>query len=284
MAELTALKLCGQGTALACLTLKSRGLCGELLQFALHRLQVFIDRVFKQAELIALEDFAGGGELHPVEHRVLVRELVDGRLLVADLVQQSLGQLAPLRGCQVIELGFVDHENAFCPLQRQQASALQAISLKHADDSGLTHHLPGKPSTSASSCTRLSVSVPSTLWGQMNLPRCSRLAASQMPIPSCTSTFIRLALRLAKRYAVRGCVAPKTFTTRASVDSVPARMSSGSTAIPTESMRINAATRVASANTQSWQIVASSRSPPTAPVEVRCALRRRARLEPWPAG
>ena len=35
---------------------------------------------------------------------------------VAHLVQQSPGQLAQLRGCEVVELGFVDHENASCPL------------------------------------------------------------------------------------------------------------------------------------------------------------------------
>ncbi|MCV2438661.1 hypothetical protein [Paucibacter sp. DJ2R-2] len=106
-----------------------------------------------------MEHFAAGRELHPLEHRVLVRELVDGGLLVAYLVQQSLAQLAQLRGRQVIELGFVDYENASCPLRYQQASALPAIALQHANDFGLAHHLPWQAPYSASSCTRLRLNV-----------------------------------------------------------------------------------------------------------------------------
>ena len=34
---------------------------------------------------------------------------------------------------------------------------------------------------------------------QTKWPRCSRLAANQKPMPSCTSTFMRLARRLEKR-------------------------------------------------------------------------------------
>lgn len=98
MTELAARQFGRQGLALGSLALRAGGLGGELLQLALHRLKVFIDRVFEKAALIALEHLAVGGELHPLEHRVLMRELVDGGLLVAHLGEQAGGQLAQLRG------------------------------------------------------------------------------------------------------------------------------------------------------------------------------------------
>lgn len=66
-----------------------------------------------------------------------------------------------------------------------------------ADPSGTFCRCQGSPSTSASSCSIVSVSVPLTSLGQANLPLLSRRAASHTPMPSCTSTFMRLARRLA---------------------------------------------------------------------------------------
>src|SRR5688572_22058785 len=40
--------------------------------------------------LLALEGFAGGGELHALEHGVLVRQLVDGGLLVGEVALVAL--------------------------------------------------------------------------------------------------------------------------------------------------------------------------------------------------
>ena len=46
-----------------------------------QRRQVGVDRLFQQALLLGGEGLALGGELQPLEHRHLVRELVDGGLL-----------------------------------------------------------------------------------------------------------------------------------------------------------------------------------------------------------
>jgi hypothetical protein len=53
--------------------------------------------------------------------------------------------------------------------------------------------------TRAANGGRLGVSVPPTALGQANLPLFSRRAASHVPMPSCTRTFMRLARRLANR-------------------------------------------------------------------------------------
>lgn len=54
----------------------------------------------------------------------------------------------------------------------------------------------GKPSIKACSCSALSfICEPWRVPGQVNLPWWSRHAANQMPNPSCTRTFMRLANR-----------------------------------------------------------------------------------------
>jgi transposase len=65
---------------------------------------------------------------------------------------------------------------------------------------GISTVAQGNPSTSPASCSCViarRVSVPGC--GQTNWPWFSRRAASQIPTPSCTSTFMRLARRLVKR-------------------------------------------------------------------------------------
>ena len=54
-------------------------------------------------------------------------------------------------------------------------------------------------SSDASNCARDSGSVLAASLDQVNLPMFRRRAASHTPMPSCTSTFMRLARRLAKR-------------------------------------------------------------------------------------
>ena len=66
----------------------------------------------------------------------------------------------------------------------------------------LFNRCQGNPTTSACNCSVVSdTEVPSSALAQTNPPRCSRLAQSQRPNPSCTRTLIRLARRFAKKYA-----------------------------------------------------------------------------------
>lgn len=90
----------------------------ELFQLTLHRCQVSIDGLFQQALLLDIEGFGLGGELQPLEHGHLVRELVDGGLLECDLVvaacdlelvgcspsPQGEDQLAQLLRVQVVKV------------------------------------------------------------------------------------------------------------------------------------------------------------------------------------
>jgi hypothetical protein len=89
----------------------------ELLEFTLQCFQVGVDRFFEQALLLGVEVFALGGELQPLEHRHLVRDLVDRRLLERDLAVADLDlpykrshDLAQLLRVQGLELCLVDHQ------------------------------------------------------------------------------------------------------------------------------------------------------------------------------
>lgn len=125
VADLAAQQVLGQlrTLGLALLTL-GRRLGRQLLEFALQRLQVGIDRLFEQALLLGVEVLAPGGELQPLEHRHLVRDPVDRGLLERDLavaaldlgvlhgklIHQRAHDLAQLLRIQGLELCFVDHE------------------------------------------------------------------------------------------------------------------------------------------------------------------------------
>ncbi|MCY1556410.1 hypothetical protein D9M68_931560 [compost metagenome] len=124
MADLSARQVRGQCLALGQLLLALRGRrLREVLQLTLHRCQVGVDGLFQQALLFGVEGFGLGGELQPLEHGHLVRELVDGGLLERDLVvatcdlelvgcspsPQGEDQLAQLLRVQVVKVGRVDH-------------------------------------------------------------------------------------------------------------------------------------------------------------------------------
>jgi hypothetical protein len=57
----------------------------DLVELGLQRRQVGIDRLFQQALLLGVEGLGLGSELQPLEHRHLVVDLVDQRLLEGDL-------------------------------------------------------------------------------------------------------------------------------------------------------------------------------------------------------
>lgn len=59
--------------------------------------------------LFAAEHLAAGGELQPLQHRHLMRELVDRRLLVAHLIEQPRGQRTQLGLVQGGQFGRLDH-------------------------------------------------------------------------------------------------------------------------------------------------------------------------------
>jgi hypothetical protein len=95
----------------------------------------------------------------------------------------------------------------------------------------------GSPSTSALNCACVSVAVatdPSR--GQRKRPWFTRRAAHHMPKPSCTSSLMRVPRTLENRYPW-GTGRAGTCTTRARSPSAPARMSDGSTASHTASIR-----------------------------------------------
>ena len=124
---------------------------------------------------------------------------------------------------------------------------------------------------SASNCAWVSA-APSCPPGadQTKRPWFKRRAAHQTPKPSCTSSFKRVPLALAKRLPWWACAAPKTATTRASSRSVPARMSMGSVASHMASMRITAAARASTRRTRLPRSSATSRSPSLRLGATRC--------------
>ena len=95
---------------------------GSLVDLGRQRRQVGVDRLFEQALLLGVEGLGLGGELQPLEHRHLVRELVDGGLLEGDLaILRSISTrwlaTVPIRertvsrSCcaSMVQLGRVDH-------------------------------------------------------------------------------------------------------------------------------------------------------------------------------
>jgi hypothetical protein len=109
------------GLLLVGVVLRSRLALLDLLR---QRGQVGVDGLFDQAFLFGVEGFALGGKLQALEHRHLVRELVDRRLLERDVVlaalddlalglhfaQQRAHCLAQLLRAERFELCVVDHE------------------------------------------------------------------------------------------------------------------------------------------------------------------------------
>ena len=127
-------------------------------------------RLFEQALLLGVEGLALGGELQPLEHRHLVRELVDGGLLERDLVVASFdrdlvgGDLAHQRVHHLAQLLRIERRRACAAsiterdraaLSRRCTSAHPAIALR-SYNTLMTPASPmrchGSPSTSASNC------------------------------------------------------------------------------------------------------------------------------------
>jgi hypothetical protein len=90
VADLAARQVGRERQPLGLLALRRRRARCEQVEFAGDRFEVGFERVFEQALLLALEGLAGGSELHPLEHGVLVRELVDGGLLVGEVALVAL--------------------------------------------------------------------------------------------------------------------------------------------------------------------------------------------------
>ena len=74
-----------------------------------QRRQVGVDGLVQQALLLGVVGLGLGRELQPLEHRHLVRELLDGGLLVPHLGDQPCRQFTQLRLAQGIDGGDVDH-------------------------------------------------------------------------------------------------------------------------------------------------------------------------------
>jgi hypothetical protein len=118
VADLAPRQVLGQLLALGgSLVALGRCLRRQLLQLALQRLQIGVDRLFKQALLLGAEVLALGRELQPLEHGHLVRDLVDRGLLerdlavaLMDLAHQRAHDFAQLLRVQGLELRLVDHE------------------------------------------------------------------------------------------------------------------------------------------------------------------------------
>ncbi len=118
------------------------GLLAMALQLAVELVDVGVQRLLQQASLLgregAGEALAGGGELHPLEDRHLVRELVDERLLEGELVvtlldlgEQRLHGLPHLR-VQGVQLLRTDHGQPSCRSVELSASAHPAIARARA--------------------------------------------------------------------------------------------------------------------------------------------------------
>ena len=88
----------------------------DLVELGLQRRLVGVDGLFEQALLLGVEGLALCGELQPLEHGHLVRDLVDRGLLERDLsvlgddgAHQRTDYLAQLRRVELVELRRVDH-------------------------------------------------------------------------------------------------------------------------------------------------------------------------------
>ena len=117
----------------------------------LQRRQVGVDRLFEQALLLGAEGLALGGELQPLEHRHLVRELVDdglleGRISVirrwrASRRRTSAQLLVSWSRCAASITGR-DRAARLRAVCIDLSAIARALDLQHADDAGLADALP----------------------------------------------------------------------------------------------------------------------------------------------
>ena len=99
-----------QGLPLGLLTLARGGRGrGESFDLFGDRLQIRVQRLFQQASLLGVEALRLRGKLQPLQDRVLVRELLDQRVLVLYLGEQARRELAQLRGIHGVDVLLGDH-------------------------------------------------------------------------------------------------------------------------------------------------------------------------------
>jgi hypothetical protein len=208
--NVTAWQVCWQWLPFRCVLI-DRFLCRglKLLDLAGQGLEVFVDGLFEQALLLGAEALGGRRELQPLEHRHLVGQLGIERFGVTHLRLKPTGQGANLGQAHAGE-GRVDEVCADAGIavhqggndagdgwsRHPQMRQLRGYRMRITPASPM--RCQGSPSTSASSCGWVNARMLPSL-GQTNLPAFNRRAASHTPMPSCTSTFMRLARRLANR-------------------------------------------------------------------------------------
>src|SRR6266850_7956233 len=134
---------------LACLRRRCAG--GRLLalELAAERLEVFVDRFLQQALLLAAEPLAlAAGVLQPLQHRHLVRQLLDERLLVPQLDDQLRSELAYLVVVNFVEIyvGRVHHGAHGAAVSLAWRSIVSAIArlpdLQHSDHPAIAERAP----------------------------------------------------------------------------------------------------------------------------------------------
>jgi hypothetical protein len=174
MAQFLAGKLRGQGLAPGLLAGYLLG-CGlacvaHLFDLERHRLQILIEGVLKEAALLSAERLAAGSELHALEHGVLEGELVEQRLLVAQLCRlllqlahQAQHQLARALVHALQIHRFVhgsDHDRCqwLCPLAHSRIEERTRPVQDHSTvmTPACPRRCQGRPVTRACSCSWLS--------------------------------------------------------------------------------------------------------------------------------
>ncbi len=222
-----------------------------LLLLLQQRLRLGIE----QLALLAVQALAGLAEAPALQPRHLQAQRRILERLALGLARQLLDETACVKRRRVVaqraQLVVIDRlhharhsrvrararQSALAPMDSLQitriASACAAAVMR----------CQGRPATSQSHCWALSRTVAASSCGQAKPPSCSRRAHSQIPAPSNTSTFSRVARRLANTYAWCGCATPNLPITWPSRRSMPPRRSLLPTASQTASMRIIASTQ-----------------------------------------
>src|SRR6266850_3869720 len=134
---------------LACLRRRCAGGRLLVLKLAAERLEIFVDCLREQALLLAAEPLAlAAGVLQPLQHRHLVRQLLDERLLVPQLDDQLRRELAYLVVVNLVEIyvGGVHHGAHGAAVSLAWRSIVSAIArlpdLQHSDHPASAERAP----------------------------------------------------------------------------------------------------------------------------------------------
>src|SRR5690606_38547714 len=187
-------------------------LAQQFLELGFGRGDVGVEGFVEQRALFGIELLALLAELQTPQLCDLERELlqlhiapVDLPAIMLDAAKQLGADLAETRRFQRGELFGGDgrvctHGCAVCAAPRMLTigARTDCLQVRQTTPASATR-CQGRPSTRASSCSRVrDCGAPQPPPGQTKRPWCSRRAASQMPMPSCTSTFSRVERLLAK--------------------------------------------------------------------------------------